>query len=45
MTAGETPPDGSGHAALKVWLQLLGLLAAVGLFGWVILELTLILHR
>jgi len=45
MTGGEKPPAGSGRAAIKVWLQLLGLLVAVGLFGWIILRLTLSLHR
>lgn len=45
MTDKQTPPTGSGRAALVVWLQLLGLLAAVGVFGWIILKLTLSLHR
>jgi hypothetical protein len=45
MGSGKRSPAGSGRAALLVWLQLLGLLGAVGLFGWIILKLTLSIHR
>jgi len=41
----ELPTAGSRRAALMVWVQLLGLLVAVGLFGWIILKLTLFVHR
>ena len=40
----DQPPGGSPRAALRVWLQLLALLAAVGLFGWIIMTLTLSLR-
>jgi len=39
MSVRQTPPPGSGRAALLVWLQLMGLLVAVGVFGWIILVL------
>jgi hypothetical protein len=43
--SGRKLPSGSGRAAVLVWLQLLALLGAVGLFGWIILKLTLAVHR
>jgi len=45
MSDRKTPPADPRRAVLLVWLQLLGLLAAVGVFGWVILRLTMSLHR
>lgn len=45
MSDRETPPVRPGRGVVTVWLQLLGLLAAVGLFGWIILRLSIMLHR
>ncbi len=45
MSSDDIPPTGSPRSAIVVWLQLLGLIAAVGLFGWIILRLTMALRH
>jgi hypothetical protein len=40
VTDQDIQPAGSTRAALRVWGLLLALLAAVGLFGWIVMTLT-----
>lgn len=40
VTDQDIQPAGSTRAALRVWGLLVALLAAVGLFGWIVMTLT-----